>query len=219
MRLTFISFLASSAAIRAEQSETNKLLADCKVWNGIIALSRSPPSTLEIETERLILKPLQLSNYGDFLTYRKASESDPKWMDDGRPVESLRESMKTQIRGDGFRFLVVEKKSKKVIGQVSMKSWNRWRQANIGYEILRTFRKKGYAYEAAYAAIQFYFSSDVAEKLTAISSVDNEASKQLLIKLGFDLVTTYSHDIHGLAIQEPWHAWEKQRARKADYVH
>ena len=67
---------------------------------------------------------------------------------------------------------------------------------DIGFALLPEFWRQGYAYEAASATVQYARKVLGLERLAAIASLDNTASRVLLEKLGFVLecVVRFSPD-------------------------
>ncbi len=57
---------------------------------------------------------------------------------------------------------------------------------DLGYALLPSFEGKGYAYEAASRIIEAAFLEFNLTKLKAITSENNKASQNLLLRLGFE---------------------------------
>lgn len=68
----------------------------------------------------------------------------------------------------------------------------------IGFHLRKQYWGKGYACEAATAAISFSFHTLAADKLYAGHHPQNEASKKLLHKLGFKDIGSYYYEPTGL---------------------
>lgn len=57
---------------------------------------------------------------------------------------------------------------------------------DLGFAILPEYSGQGYTHEAATAVLHHTFSADPMEDILAITSPDNQASRRLLEKLGFE---------------------------------
>jgi [ribosomal protein S5]-alanine N-acetyltransferase len=77
------------------------------------------------------------------------------------------------------------------------------RQYEIGFQILPQFWRRGYAYEAARAVVDFAFRTMNADALFAGHHPDNGASRALLERLGFECIGTHFFEPTGL--DHPWY--------------
>ena len=73
---------------------------------------------------------------------------------------------------------------------------------DIGFALLPSFEKNGYAYEAAYGIIAYARNRYEFEKLCAITNTDNELSGNLLKKLGFVFQKEIEMDVEILNLYE-----------------
>lgn len=102
-----------------------------------------------------------------------------------------------------YSLAIVEKKSKKVIGNIEF-SENDLGDIELGYCIHPDFQKQGFATEAAETVCTYAFQRGI-QAITATTRGDNKASQALLKKLGMKLIgykpTAYSD---GMPIREYW---------------
>lgn len=143
------------------------------------------------ETERLLLRKLTvddaefiltLLNEPDFLRYIgdkkvRTLEDARKYIADG-PVASYDRH--------GFGLLLVElKESHTPIGMCGLLKREELPDPDIGFALLSDFYRKGFASEAARAVLQDADARLNLQRILAITSLDNEASINLLQRLGF----------------------------------
>lgn len=145
---------------------------------------------MKLETENLILYPLTetlitkiLNNQvTDFFTEEWLSEDNRtllNWMKD-----ELYQFLPPKI---GFTsWIFIEKSTNQVIGDGGFKgNPNAYGEIEIGYEIIESKRKKGYATEAIDALIDWAFTQPKAKYILAKCDPENIPSQNLLKKLGF----------------------------------
>ncbi len=150
-----------------------------------------------IETDRLLLRPINLTDVDDLLEY----QSNPEivryipWPERTREqvIEAAEKTLATgklDLKEDGdFLVLVWEIKSGKfegkVIGQSNMglKSL-RDGNADIGWVTHQDFQRQGYAFEATKALMEFGFQNFPIRRLIADIDTRNPESAAMATKLG-----------------------------------
>jgi ribosomal-protein-alanine N-acetyltransferase len=141
----------------------------------------------EIQTERLFLRPIRLTDAADVYAYA----SDPEW---GRylPVPEPYE------RSDAERFVaasVLTDRSERsvwgialndcIVGSINIRFFYEWRLAEIGYSMGRHLWGKGYTTEAARAVVDAAFAAyPRLMRVRAHADARNEASARVMEKLG-----------------------------------
>lgn len=86
----------------------------------------------------------------------------------------------------GIRWGIEIKGTEGIIGTIGFNAWSpKHRRTEIGYEIHPNHWRKGYASEAVLKVIQYGFDELHLTRIGAVVFIDNEASNQLLYKLGF----------------------------------
>ncbi|HKX85912.1 MAG TPA: GNAT family N-acetyltransferase, partial [Flavobacterium sp.] len=145
---------------------------------------------LILETERLILRPLELLDAeGMFLL-----DSNPNvhLYLGNRPVKSIEESIayieniQNQYKKNGIgRFAVISKETNEFIGWCGIKfiteeENNHINFYEIGYRFREEFWGKGFAYESAKAWYDFAFNKLKVDVLYASAHIDNLGSRRIL---------------------------------------
>lgn len=157
----------------------------------------STASTLVIESERLILRPMRMDDVDDLLEYQSHPEIVRyiPWPERTREqvveaAEKMLTLAKFDLKEDGdFLVLVWEIRSgefkDKVIGQSNMglKSL-RDGCADIGWVTHQDFQRQGYAFEATYALMQYAFENFPIRRLIADIDTRNPESGAMASKLG-----------------------------------
>jgi ribosomal-protein-alanine N-acetyltransferase len=77
------------------------------------------------------------------------------------------------------------------------------RQQEIGFHLLPQFWRRGYAFEASRAVIDFAFNAIGADALYAGHHPANDSSRVLLQRLGFACIGTHFYEPTGL--DHPWY--------------
>lgn len=155
----------------------------------------------ELLSERLILIPFTLklcknilnNDFSDLVKLNLVRGIN--WPDKD-VVETLPKIIRNLTKVDyptGFEsWMIVKRDTREIIGDVGFKGFNFVEKScDIGYGIVKEERKKGYAEEASRMLIEWAFSNDFLDKITACCLIDNIDSIKLLKKLNF---IEYSRD-------------------------
>ena len=149
---------------------------------------------LKLETERLELIPMTFSFVSgllnkDLTVYREfdinpTEEWPNKDTMDIMPI--IKEKLSALPGPDGFgAWLFIDKADRMVVGDGGFKGApGDSHKIDIGYGIIESRQRRGYAYEAVNALIKWGFSQDNVMKITANCLIDNQPSHNLLLKLG-----------------------------------
>lgn len=170
---------------------------------------------LTLETERLLLRPLELSDAGDFFA-----------MNDNPNVSKyLRIPLRTRDQTEAYiqkiineydkngigRFAVVLKETDKLIGFSGLKfrptEENGFSNVyDLGYRFAEEHWRKGFATEAALTWLDYGFNIMKLPAIHACAVKDNAGSNAVLKKIGFKFVNEYT------ANNEPhnWYIIENQ---------
>ncbi|WP_300672772.1 GNAT family N-acetyltransferase [Soonwooa sp.] len=154
------------------------------------------------ETERLILRPLELSDADRLYLL----DSDPEVMKYigvptlSKPEESTQVIKMIRDQYDRFgigRFAVVEKDSGLLIGWSGLKfndsEINGFKNFyELGYRFLPETWGKGYASESGKAFVDKFFDEMKLDNLYAYAHSENGASNHVLTKLGFTKTGTFT---------------------------
>ncbi len=144
-----------------------------------------------LETERLILKPMQLEDASFLLELLNS----PKWLEHigDRNVHSIAEAeqyiterMLPQLDRLGYsNNTIILKETGAKIGVCGIYHREGLEGVDLGFAFLPAYEKKGYAYESATTLIQAAFTQYDIAQLKAMTTHTNLASQKLLEKLGF----------------------------------
>ena len=99
-------------------------------------------------------------------------------------VEDVRQRIKDWI-AEKDKFAIVLKETDKVIGDISLERCEKDDAYEIGYNINRSFWRKGYATEAVRGLIYWAYKELGVHDFTAFYAKDNGASGRVLEKCGF----------------------------------
>lgn len=160
------------------------------------------PTLPEIETERLLLRQITLSDsdgrdslefINDYSVYRFWGLYDENEDKDKskRPVKHVRldyhynQTMKEYKAGRELTWLIELKEHNKVIGEIVLYDFMLKRQADMGYRLNKSYWGHGYATEAAKAVLEFAFDTLGLERLQIRCFKNNPASARIAEKLGF----------------------------------
>jgi RimJ/RimL family protein N-acetyltransferase len=117
-----------------------------------------------LETERLLIRDITLDDKQTVFNYRSDAEANkfqswiPETLEDANSL--LKEIIKNSIsRKAGIRFLITEKDTKTVIGDIGIYFFGSENlQTELGITLNKDFQGRGYASEALKGVINFLFS-------------------------------------------------------------
>ena len=154
----------------------------------------SSATPLTIETERLILRPLRMSDVDDLYEYQSHPEIVRyiPWPERTREqvIEALEKhapNSKSELKEVGDYILLAWelKDSGKVIGQSNAGyESSRDQLADIGWVTHQNFQRQGFAFEATKALMAHIFSSSSVHRIIANIDTRNPESARLADKLG-----------------------------------
>lgn len=143
-----------------------------------------------LETKRLVLRKLKVSDYADMYEYSK-SDKVTKYLlwrshPDARYTRDYLSFVQTQYRtGNFFDWAVVEKETNKMIGTCGFARLDFENNlAEIGYVINPAYWRRGYATEAVKRVIDYGFEDLNIHRIEARYIVGNEVSRRVMEKCG-----------------------------------
>jgi [ribosomal protein S5]-alanine N-acetyltransferase len=149
--------------------------------------------SVELDGERVLLRPLRLTDAADMLLF----VSDPEvtrylpWnpAPDIETVQNfLREHEARRRRGESLGFAIVHKATDTVVGSTDLFELKTARgHAEIGYLLSRSYWGQGIMHEAANLTIAYAFRSLGVGRLCAWADKENVRSQHVLEKLGMHL--------------------------------
>jgi RimJ/RimL family protein N-acetyltransferase len=148
--------------------------------------------SMDIETRRLRIRNLMLSDVGDFHSYRsdpsvtKFQSFDTLSVEQARAFIEENATISYELGGEWKQFGIENKIERKLIGDVAIKL-DRLdiRLAEIGITISPGAQLRGYGKETLQAILTFLFSQIACHRVAAIVDVDNTSSIHLIESLGF----------------------------------
>ncbi|WP_316794825.1 GNAT family N-acetyltransferase [Pedobacter agri] len=165
-----------------------------------------------IETERLILRELEETDVEGMFTLD--SDAQVHQFLGNKPVSTINQSkadikfIRAQYIENGIgRWAVIEKESNQFVGWSGLKLIKEninyhCNYYDIGYRFISKFWGKGYATESARAVLEYGFSTLKLNEIIGIADVENQASINVLEKLGLKKINIFEY--HGKA-----HQWLK----------
>ncbi len=151
-----------------------------------------------IETQRLILRPFKMSDCDDvaricnnekfsqflLLPFPYTKDMAKSW------ISTHKQARKDDLSYD---FAITDKKTKKLIGSISLMIKRKHNQAEVGYWICPDFSGKGIATESLKSVLNFGFNTLKLHKIYALHFIENLASGRVMEKCGLKYVATL-HD-------------------------
>jgi ribosomal-protein-alanine N-acetyltransferase len=146
-----------------------------------------------LETERLVLSHLTIADASFMLELMNEPEFIEFVADRGLRTEAdaalyLAEKILPFYERFGFGLWRVDlKDSETAIGICGLLKRDTLDHPDVGFSILKRFRRKGYAYEAAAAVVNYGRTALGLARICGITAPNNRVSIQLLEKLGLKL--------------------------------
>lgn len=156
-------------------------------------------STKELLSDRLIFIPFTLETATSILQGNLevleilGLKTDENWPDD-EIIETLPKIIKKLelvMQPTGFEsWMIVKQDNRFVIGDAGFKGKpNANGEVDIGYSIIEKEQKRGYGFETAKKLVDWAFSQQGVNFITASSLINNIASARILEKLGMQEVS------------------------------
>jgi len=149
---------------------------------------------ISFETERLILKPFEISDAPFLLTLLNS----PKWLHyigdrnvhtEAEAADYIKVKMITQLERLGYgNNLVIEKETNIPIGTCGLYERPGLPIVDIGFAFLQEYEGKGYGYEAASRLLKAGKEDFGLQKVCAITTKENVTSQKLIEKLGLKFI-------------------------------
>lgn len=178
-------------------------------------MEKNPYQINNIETERLILIPFttQICNEilaNKFNTIENLELKRGKNWPDHEMMETLPKILFNLSKVNsptGFEsWMIIKKDTNEIIGDVGFKGYNTiFHKADIGYGIIEAERKKGYASEAVKGLINWAFTSENLELITATTLINNTDSIKLLEILHFNQIEQEDNFFYWELTKEDFH--------------
>ena len=166
---------------------------------------------LILETERLILRPLELSDVDAFF----AMNNNPKvnaylrnlLQTKAETEQYIQKILNEYEKNDIGRFAVILKENSKLIGFSGLKYRSSEENGyvnfyDLGYRFAEEYWRKGFATEAALTWLDYGFNTMKLPTIHACAVTNNIGSNAVLQKLGFEFTNHYF-------VNNTQHSWYK----------
>jgi RimJ/RimL family protein N-acetyltransferase len=170
--------------------------------------NQSENKQIHIETERLLLTPLQLSDAKDLLYYRSKPDISAflSWKPQtiGEAEEYIRKAhlISANTPESWYQLAVRIKDSGALVGDIGLHFLGpQNQQVELGYAVSDAYQGKGYATEAIKAVLAFLFTTYTKHRITASVDPQNSKSIQLLKRVG---MRQEAHHLKSLWIDGEW---------------
>jgi RimJ/RimL family protein N-acetyltransferase len=174
-----------------------------------------------LETKRLFLRPFDKNDIDSVFAMR----SDADIMRFIRPIQTNRSEAESWTNLVSSRWkkekigfcAVIEKSSNQFIGWCGLWRLKETDEVEVGYALVKDFRGKGYALEAANAFLVYGFEELNLEEIVAVARPENRASWGVMERLGMTYDYTgkfYERDlVHYSISRESWVESQEKRSR------
>lgn len=138
-----------------------------------------------LETERLKLRPVTLTDAEDMFEYASNEETTYYVFNTHRTIEDTRFSIANYFMAEPLGKIGIELKSEqKLIGTIDIRVDMKKSKAEIGYALNRDYFNQGYATEASREMLTLAFETLELEKVVSSCDKRNKASEAVMKKLG-----------------------------------
>ena len=144
----------------------------------------------ELKTDRLILRPLRMSDARDMYAYAQDPEVSRHvlWSAHTSIFQTrtfLRSAIRQYRRGEPGSFAIVLKASGRMIGTVGFMWIDReYKSAEVGYSLSREYWNQGVMTEALRRVVDFGFQEMRLNRIEAQHETDNPASGRVMAHVG-----------------------------------
>lgn len=154
----------------------------------------------ELETERLIFRKLDASDFGLWLPFHEDKRTSEFWS--GLPKdpktacqEDIDRTLYRYANNLGGKLALISKKTQKLIGLSGLlvQELDEQQELEIAYSLLPKFWGNGYASEAAQACKNYAFKNKLATSLISIIHIDNIPSQKVALQNGMQIDTTTNY--------------------------
>ena len=163
-------------------------------------------NSIQIETDRLNIRALELKDKEAFFTYRNLPEVIQFQSWEPSSIEEIeafinRNLAVTPNTPDTWLQLGICLRGGPLIGDIGLHFLEDGAQMEIGYTLTPVYQGQGYASEAVKAVVDYLFLTLKKHRITASVDPENQKSINLLKKLGF---RQEAHFIKGILIRGEW---------------
>ena len=162
---------------------------------------------MELETERLIIRPIKPEDKNEIFEYHSDPEINkyqgwiPITIDD---VETFIGKVSKHINEPEtwFQVVILEKETQKIVGDIGIHFFgSENKQVELGCTLNRNFQNKGYATESLIKVIDYLFKEMKKHRIIASMDPDNKNSIRLVERIGF---RKEAHFVKSLYLNGKW---------------
>ena len=157
----------------------------------------TPEPGLLLDDEQVTLRPPRSADYREWSELRRESRPflqpwEPTWPPDDLTRAAFRRRLsiynRDQDLGQGYAFFVFRKPDSALVGGVNLRDIRRGvaQSGALGYWVGAQHARQGYTLAAVRAVARFAFGRLGLHRLDAACLPENEASRRLLLRAGFD---------------------------------
>lgn len=144
---------------------------------------------ITIETDRLLLRKLEINDRDDFFRYRSLPEVYEYQSFMPKNVTEVDDFIRDNhsnpnIPNTWFQLAIIKRDEDVLIGDIGIHFLEDNEQIEVGYTLAPSYQGKGYAIEALKAVINYLFFDLKKHRITASVDPNNAKSIRLLEKLG-----------------------------------
>jgi len=158
----------------------------------------APDTGLRVEGADIVLRPPRAGDYVAWSELRRRSRVflqpwEPTWPADDLSRAAFRRRLAAYQRdmdlGYGYAFLVFRRSDNEMVGGITLSNIRRGvaQMGQIGYWVGQPYARQGHTLAAVRALCGFSLGRLGLHRLEAACIPDNEASRKLLLKAGFEL--------------------------------
>jgi RimJ/RimL family protein N-acetyltransferase len=167
---------------------------------------------LQISTERLLLRSFRDADLDEFLAYRNDPEVArfQSWegISRGTAAALLRQNTQASLGtpGQWQQIAIALNPDDRLIGDLGLFLRDDGSSAELGFTLAARHQGRGFAREAMAGLIDALFDRPELERLEAVTDTRNESAIALLVRLGFEILSTAEVVFKGIACQEHTYA-------------
>ena len=159
---------------------------------------RSSPPRCVFSGPRVFLRPPKWADQKEWLKIRGESKAflepwEPAWSRDALTAAAFRRRVHRVDQewrsGIGYGFFIFDGKTSNLVGGITLANVRHGvvESANIGYWTGQGYARQGYMSEALQITLDFAFRKIKLHRVEAACLIENDASRRLLLKSGFQL--------------------------------
>ena len=154
-----------------------------------------------LETDRLILRPFQLSDAKEtqkLAGHREIASTTlniPHPYEDGMAESWISTHKETFDKGKGVAYAITSKDDGKLMGAISLMSISKGHQAEMGYWVGVPFWGNGYCTEAGKVLLEYGFTELGLNRIHACYLARNPSSGRVMEKIGMTYEGTRPHHV------------------------